>query len=92
VATPQGATFSKVYLFSECTTRSRQNVYDSIQCVESSVDFGIVRMKEVLERLPDALNILNTGKIVEHFCCSTYYFASCERGALFHLQVGLDSV
>jgi hypothetical protein len=35
------------------------------QGVESSVDFGIVRMKEVLEHLPDALNKLNNGKIVD---------------------------
>jgi hypothetical protein len=46
--------------------------HDSIQGVESGVDFGNVRMKEVLERLPDALNILNTGKNVDHSCCSTY--------------------
>jgi hypothetical protein len=34
-----------------------------IQGVKSSADFGIVRMKEVLEHLPDALNYLNSGNI-----------------------------
>jgi hypothetical protein len=43
-----------------------------IQSVESSADFGIVRMKEVLEHLPDALNYLNSGNIVDPVCCSTY--------------------
>jgi hypothetical protein len=43
-----------------------------IQDVESSVDFGIVRMKEVLEHLPDAVNTLNNGKIVDTVCCSTH--------------------
>jgi hypothetical protein len=37
-----------------------------------SVDFGIVRMKEVLEYLPDALNELNNGKFVDPVCCSTF--------------------
>jgi hypothetical protein len=43
-----------------------------IQDVKSSVDFDIVRMKEVLEYLIDALNKLNNGKIVDPVCCSTY--------------------
>jgi hypothetical protein len=43
-----------------------------IQGVEESADFGIVRMKEVLEHFPDALNKLSSGKIGDPVCCSTY--------------------
>jgi hypothetical protein len=61
-----------------------------IQDVESSVDFGIVEMKEVLEHLPDALNKLTAERSSIPFAVRR--IASCERGALFHLQVVLGSV
>jgi hypothetical protein len=43
-----------------------------IQGVERCVDFGIVRMKKVLEHLPDDLNTLSNGKIGDPTCSSTY--------------------
>jgi hypothetical protein len=38
------------------------NPFRMIQGVESSIDFGIVRMKKVLEQLPDALNKLTVER------------------------------